>query len=110
MDMYTPLYFNWTTKKDLLYSTGNPAQCYVAAKMRREVWGRMDTCIRLAESLYCSSETVTALVTGYTPNKIKSCIFFFLKKRPVLVSVVHGLSRPLPDGCARIRGANTQAV
>ena len=24
-------YFKWTTNKDLLYSTWNPAQCYVAA-------------------------------------------------------------------------------
>ena len=31
MDMYTLLYFKWMTNKDLLYSTGNSAQCYVAA-------------------------------------------------------------------------------
>ena len=97
MDMYILLYFNWTTKKDLLYSTGNPAQYYVAAQMRREVWGRMDTCICLAESLYCPPETVT-LLTGYTPRQNQKLYFFFLKKRPVLVSVVHGLSRPLPSG------------
>ena len=27
MAMYTLLYFNWITNKDLLYSTGNPVQC-----------------------------------------------------------------------------------
>ena len=32
------------------------------------VWGRMDTCICLAESLHCSPETTTLLV-GYTPEK-----------------------------------------
>ena len=32
-DMYTLLYFNWITSKDLLCSTGNFAQCYVAAWM-----------------------------------------------------------------------------
>ena len=33
MDMYTLLYFKWTFQidQDLLYSTGNSAQCYVAA-------------------------------------------------------------------------------
>ena len=30
MDMYTLLYLNWITKKDLLYSTQNPAQCCAA--------------------------------------------------------------------------------
>ena len=30
MDMYTLLYLTWITNKDLLYSAGNPAQCYVA--------------------------------------------------------------------------------
>ena len=36
MDMYTLLYLKWITNKDLLYSTGNSAQCYVAAWMGRE--------------------------------------------------------------------------
>ena len=31
MSMYTLLYLNWITNKDLLYRTGNSAQCYVAA-------------------------------------------------------------------------------
>ena len=35
MDMYTLLYLKWITNKDLLYSTGNSAQCYVAAWMGR---------------------------------------------------------------------------
>ena len=29
MDTYTLLYLKWITHKDLLYSTGNSAQCYV---------------------------------------------------------------------------------
>ena len=33
VDMYTMLNFKWITSKDLLYSTGNFAQCYVAAWM-----------------------------------------------------------------------------
>ena len=31
MDMDTLLYFTWRTSKDLLVSTGNSAQCHVAA-------------------------------------------------------------------------------
>ena len=31
--MYTLLYLKWITNKDLLYSTWNSAQCYVAAWM-----------------------------------------------------------------------------
>ena len=38
MDMYTLLYLKWMTNKDLLYSTWNSAQCYVAAWME-EVFG-----------------------------------------------------------------------
>ena len=43
MDMYILLYLKWITNKDLLliYTTWNPAQCYVAAWMG--VRGSMDT-------------------------------------------------------------------
>ena len=30
LDLYTLLYLRWITNSDLLYSTGNSAQCYVA--------------------------------------------------------------------------------
>ena len=33
LNMFTLLYFRWITNKDLLYSTGNSAQCYGAARM-----------------------------------------------------------------------------
>ena len=39
MNMYTPLYLKWITNKDLLYSTGNSAQCYVAAWMGKKFGG-----------------------------------------------------------------------
>ena len=32
----------------------------------RGVWGRMDTCICMAESLHCSPETITMLLICYT--------------------------------------------
>ena len=33
----------------------------------RGVWGRMDTCICMAESLCCQPETITSLLISYTP-------------------------------------------
>ena len=30
------------------------------------VWGRIDTCICLTESLHCSPESITTLLIGYT--------------------------------------------
>ena len=38
----------------------------------RGVWGRMDTCISMAESLHCPPEIVTTLFSGYTPIKNKN--------------------------------------
>ena len=39
IDKYIPLYLKWMTNKDLLYSTGNSARCYVAAWMEGEFGG-----------------------------------------------------------------------
>ena len=36
------------------------------------VWGRMDTCTSMAESLYCSPETTTTLFISYTPTQSKT--------------------------------------
>ena len=35
----------------------------------RGIWGRMDTCICMAESLHCSPETIIILLIGYIPKK-----------------------------------------
>ena len=48
IDLYTLLYLKCKTNKDLLCSTGNSAQCHVAAWMGG--WGRMDTCVCMAKS------------------------------------------------------------
>ena len=32
MDMYSLLYLKWVANNDVLYSTGNPAPCYVKAR------------------------------------------------------------------------------
>ena len=37
----------------------------------RGVWGRMDTCICVAQSLHCSPETITILLIDYTPIQNK---------------------------------------
>ena len=39
VNFYTRLYLKWITNKDLLYSTGNSAQCYAAAWMGEEFGG-----------------------------------------------------------------------
>ena len=39
MDMCTLLYLEWVTNKDLLSSTGESAQCYVAIRMGGESGG-----------------------------------------------------------------------
>ena len=39
MVRYTLLYLKWITNKDLLYSTGNSVQCYVAAWTGEEFEG-----------------------------------------------------------------------
>ena len=57
MERYTHLCLRWITNKDLLCSAWNSAQCYVAAWMGRGDWGRMDTCICMAESLCYPPET-----------------------------------------------------
>ena len=66
MDMYTVLYLKWITDKDLLYSTGNSAQCYVAAWVGGEL-GREWIHAGVAESLCYSPETVTTLLISHTP-------------------------------------------
>ena len=38
----------------------------------REVWGEMDTCMCMTESLHCSPETMTTLLTG-TVNWLCVC-------------------------------------
>ena len=54
IDMYILLFLKWITNKDLLYSTGNSAQMVRGSLDGKGVWGRMDTCICVAESLNCS--------------------------------------------------------
>ena len=66
MDVYTLLYLKWITNKDLLYSTGTSAQCYVAAWMGEEFGCERSLCM-MAKSCYCPPETIATLLVGYTP-------------------------------------------
>ena len=74
--MYTFLYLKQITNKDLLYSTGNSAQCYMAAWMGEEFEGKWiyvyvwlsPIAIHLKQSQHCLS-------TDYTLIQNKS--FFF---------------------------------
>ena len=57
----TLLYLTCRTSKDLLDSTGDSAQCGW-----RGVWGRRGTCVCMAESLCCPSETIPTSLIDYT--------------------------------------------
>ena len=67
MDMYTLLYLKWITNKELLFGTWNSAQCYVVPWMGEESGEIGDMYNRRLSPLRCSSETITTLLTGYTP-------------------------------------------
>ena len=67
MDMYMTLYLKWITNKVLLYSTGNSAQCHVAAWMGGEFGGEWThVCVWLSP-LSCTPETITTLLISYIP-------------------------------------------
>ena len=51
MDMDTLPYLKWRTSKALLFGSLDGTG----------VWGRMDTCVRVAESLHCAPDIVNQL-------------------------------------------------
>jgi len=67
MDMYTLLYLKWITNKDLLYSTANSAQRYVAACMGGEFGGNV--CI-------CMAEYVCVYI--HTSIYINTCVYIHI--------------------------------
>ena len=72
-DMHMLLYFKWITNKDLLYSTGNSAQCYVAAWMGGDFGGE-GIHVYVWLSLGSSRETITLLVNWLYSNILKKKI------------------------------------
>ena len=59
------LYLKWTSNKDLLYSTQNAAQWFVAAWMVREVRGEWIHVYVWLSHLQHSPKTITTLLIGY---------------------------------------------
>ena len=52
----------------------------------REVWGRMDTCICMAESLHSSPETITTLLSGYTPIQNRKLEKKIIQNKSIITS------------------------
>ena len=74
MDMDTLLYVKWITNKISCIAHG--ALLHVGGGQDgRGLWGRMDTCIFMADSLGCSPETITPLIIGYTSIQNRSFLF-----------------------------------
>ena len=69
MDRYTLLHFKWITNKDLLLNYREFCSMLCGSLDGRGVWGRIDTCICVAESLHSSPKTTTALLIGGTVVK-----------------------------------------
>ena len=51
----------------------------------RGIWGRTDTCIRMAESLHCSPKTITTLSVGCAPIQNKE---FIKKKKKAMLTAL----------------------
>ena len=85
INMYTLLYLKWITNKDLLYSTWNSAQHYVAAWMG-EGFGEEQIHVYTWQSPFAvhhcwtvTTKAITILFIGYTPiqnKKLFVCLFF----------------------------------
>ena len=63
--------------------------------MTNRVWGRMDTCTCMAESLCCLPETVTTLLIGYAAAAAAK----LLQSCPTLCDPIDGSPRgsPIPE-------------
>ena len=73
--VYTLLYLKYITNKNLLYSTGNSAQCYVAAWMGGEFGEKwMHVYARL--SPFAVHLTLPHIVNWSYPNK--KCLWFYI--------------------------------
>ena len=64
MDIYTQLYLKWITNNDL-YNEVCSMLC--GSLDGRGVWGKIDTWMCMAGSLYYSQDAIITLLIGYTP-------------------------------------------
>ena len=81
MNTYAWLHLEWIPNRDLLYSTGNSAQCSVAAWMGGEFggeWVYIYIYIYMTESLRCAPETITTslISSGGGGLVAQSCLTF----------------------------------
>jgi len=70
MDIYTLLYSKWITSRNDYIAHGTLLSIMWHPGWEG-VWKRMDTCVCMAESLWHSPETITMLLTSYTPVQNK---------------------------------------
>ena len=98
----TWVYLKWKTNKALLYSTGNSAQCHMAAWMGMRL-GENDTCICMAESLCSSPETVTTLSSDYTPiQNLKKKFFLRILSETYTEGFTYFLQMSFTDQSAHV--------
>ena len=62
----TNCYLKWITNRNFCIAHGTLLNVVCASQEGRRSWGKMDTCICMAESLCCSPETTTTLLIDYT--------------------------------------------
>ena len=74
--MYTLLYSKWMTNKDLLYSTWNSAQCYVAVWMGGEFGGEWIHVYVWLSSFAVHVKVLQHCQLAIPEYKIKSFFFF----------------------------------
>ena len=60
--MCTLLYSKWITNKDLVQQAHGTLLNVMCHPGWARVWGRMDTCVCMAESLHCLPDATTLLV------------------------------------------------
>ena len=66
IDTYTLLNLKWTHNKGLLYSTGNSAQCPVAAWMGGEFGGEWVPVYTWLSPFAIQPETITVMLISYS--------------------------------------------
>ena len=98
MDMYILLCLKWISDKDLLYSTWNSAQCYVAGWIRGEFGGEwIHVSVWLSPLAVHLKLSQHYMLTGYTPIQNKNlkkkksailCLRAFFKHRIIFNNLV----------------------
>ena len=80
INMHTLLYLKYKPTRSYCVAQGMLLSV-IGSLDRSRVWGRMDTCICMADSLCCPPETITTLLIGYAPIyniKFKNLIYIYI--------------------------------